>query len=33
MLPEFILLEEDEIRLAMVWMIERAHTLVWGSGD
>jgi len=31
-LTEFILLEEDEIRQAMVWMIERAHTLAEAAG-
>jgi threonine dehydratase len=32
MLPEFLLVEEDEIRQAMVWMIERAHTLAEPAG-
>jgi threonine dehydratase len=32
MLREFILLEEDAIRQAMVWMIERAHTLAEPAG-
>ena len=32
LLPEFILLEEDEIRQAMVWMLERAHTLAEPAG-
>lgn len=32
MLPEFLLLEETEIRQAMVWMIERAHTLAEAAG-
>lgn len=32
MLKEFVLLEEDEIRQAMVWMIERAHTLAEAAG-
>ena len=32
MLPEFVLLEEEEIRQAMVWMIERAHTLAEPAG-
>jgi threonine dehydratase len=31
-LHDFILLGDDEIRQAMVWMIERAHTLVEGAG-
>jgi threonine dehydratase len=32
MLTEFILLEEAEIRQAIVWMIERAHTLAEAAG-
>ena len=32
MLQEFVVLEEDEIRQAMVWMIERAHTLAEAAG-
>jgi threonine dehydratase len=32
MLREFILVEEDEIRQAMYWMIERAHTLAEAAG-
>ncbi len=32
MLTEFILLEEDEIRQAIFWMIERAHTLAEAAG-
>ena len=32
MLREFILLEEDEIRQAMLWMIDRAHTLAEAAG-
>ncbi|HEY4386397.1 MAG TPA: threonine/serine dehydratase, partial [Ktedonobacteraceae bacterium] len=31
-LDDFILVSDDEIRQAMVWMIERAHTLAEGSG-
>lgn len=31
-LHDFILLSDDEIRQAMVWMIERAHTLAEGAG-
>ena len=32
MLPEFVLTEEEEIRQAMFWMIERAHTLAEAAG-
>ena len=32
MLPEFVLLEEEEILQAMVWMLERAHTLAEPAG-
>jgi threonine dehydratase len=32
MLPEFVLLAEEEIRQAMVWMIERGHTLAEPAG-
>jgi len=32
MLPEFLLVEDDEIAQAMVWMIERAHTLAEEAG-
>lgn len=31
-LKEFVLVGEDEIRRAMVWLIERAHTLAEGAG-
>ncbi len=31
-LDDFVLVEDDEIEQAMVWMIERAHTLVEGAG-
>ena len=31
-LRDFVLVNEDEIRQAMVWMIERAHTLAEGAG-
>jgi threonine dehydratase len=31
-LDDFILLEDEEILRAMVWMIERAHTLAEGAG-
>ena len=31
-LDDFVLVGEDEIRQAMVWMIERAHTLAEGAG-
>jgi threonine dehydratase len=31
-LHDFCLVSDDEIRQAMVWMIERAHTLVEGAG-
>ncbi|HZT43884.1 MAG TPA: pyridoxal-phosphate dependent enzyme, partial [Chthonomonadaceae bacterium] len=33
MLPEFLLLEDDEIAQAMVWMIDRAHTLAEEAGS
>ena len=33
MLPEFLLLEDDEIAQAMVWMIARAHTLAEEAGS
>lgn len=32
-LKEFLLLEEDEIRYAMRWMMERAHTLAEAAGS
>jgi threonine dehydratase len=32
LLDEFVLVSEDEIKQAMVWMIERAHTLAEGAG-
>lgn len=32
MLHEFVLVSEEEIRQAMVWYIERAHTLAEGAG-
>ncbi len=32
MLSEFVLLEDDEIRRAMFWMVERAHTLAEPAG-
>jgi threonine dehydratase len=32
MLHEFMLISEEEIMQAMVWMIERAHTLAEGAG-
>ena len=32
MLQEFILVEEEEIRRAILWMIERAHTLAEAAG-
>lgn len=32
LLDEFMLVSEEEIRQAMVWMIERAHTLAEGAG-
>jgi threonine dehydratase len=32
MLSEFVLIEEDALRQAMVWMIERAHTLAEAAG-
>lgn len=32
MLKEFVLVADDEIRRAMVWMIQRAHTLAEGAG-
>lgn len=31
-LSNFLLVSEDEIKQAMVWMIERAHTLAEGAG-
>jgi threonine dehydratase len=31
-LDDFVLVSDDEIRQAMVWMIERAHTLAEGAG-
>ncbi len=31
-LSSFVLVEEDEIRRAMVWMIQRAHTIAEGAG-
>ncbi len=31
-LHDFVLVRDDEIRQAMVWMIERAHTLAEGAG-
>jgi threonine dehydratase len=31
-LDDFVLVGDDEIRQAMVWMIERAHTLAEGAG-
>jgi len=31
-LHDFVLVSDDEIRRAMVWMIERAHTLAEGAG-
>jgi threonine dehydratase len=31
-LDDFVLVGEDEIRQAIVWMIERAHTLAEGAG-
>jgi len=31
-LHDFLLVSDDEIRQAMVWMIERAHTLAEGAG-
>jgi len=31
-LSDFVVVQEDEIRQAMVWMIERAHTLAEGAG-
>ena len=31
-LHDFLLVSDDEIRQAMVWMIERAHTLTEGAG-
>ncbi len=31
-LDDFVLIGDDEIRQAMVWMIERAHTLAEGAG-
>ncbi len=32
MLDDFVLVKDEEIRLAMRWMIERAHTLAEGAG-
>jgi threonine dehydratase len=32
MLDDFILVSDEEIKQAMVWMIERAHTLAEGAG-
>ncbi len=32
MLHEFILVSEEEIMQAMVWLLERAHTLAEGAG-
>jgi threonine dehydratase len=32
LLHNFILVSEEEIMQAMVWMIERAHTLAEGAG-
>jgi threonine dehydratase len=32
MLDDFLLLGEEEIEQAMIWMIERAHTLAEGAG-
>lgn len=32
LLGEFVLVSEEEIKQAMVWMIERAHTLAEGAG-
>ena len=32
LLPKFLLVSDDEIRQALVWMIERAHTLAEGAG-
>ena len=32
LLQEFLLVSDDEIRQALVWMIERAHTLAEGAG-
>jgi threonine dehydratase len=31
-LSDFVLVQDDEIRNAMVWMIEKAHTLAEGAG-
>jgi threonine dehydratase len=31
-LADFVLVSDDDIRRAMVWMIERAHTLAEGAG-
>ncbi|OLB63840.1 MAG: hypothetical protein AUH94_02910 [Ktedonobacter sp. 13_2_20CM_2_54_8] len=32
MLHEFMLVSEEEIMQAMVWLLERAHTLAEGAG-
>ncbi len=32
MLDDFVLVKDEEIRIAMRWMIERAHTLAEGAG-
>ncbi len=32
LLKEFVLISDDEIRQALLWMIERAHTLAEGAG-
>jgi threonine dehydratase len=32
LLKEFVLVGEEEIKQAMAWMIERAHTLAEGAG-
>jgi len=32
MMDEFVLVKDEEIQMAMVWMIERAHTLAEGAG-
>lgn len=32
MLDEFVLVKDEEIQMAMIWMIERAHTLAEGAG-
>jgi threonine dehydratase len=31
-LDDFVLVQDDEILQAMVWMVERAHTLAEGAG-